>query len=412
MADFFQNGVIATLQKLRDRPVEEIEAELRRFSERQKIVLLLPALYSEFEGPAMPQIVEELKEVDYLHRIILSLDRADEQQFEQVKGMMSGLRADVSIIWHDGPRIQSMFDQLVANGFEIGEQGKGRGVWLSMGLALYDEEVHTVALHDCDIVNYHREMLARLVYPLAHPGTDFEYSKGFYARVDDRLFGRVTRLFFTPVIRALRQLTHHDPFLVYLDSFRYPLSGECAFIRSLAKSIRISPNWGLEMSMLGEVYERTTVERVCQVEIADAYHHKHQPLSRDDPERGLARMATDIAKTLFGIMAQGGLVLSRALFDTLFASYQRHARMAIERYNALAMLNGLEYDRHEEIEAVESFAENLRLAELRFREDPIGEQPLASWVRVRAGIPDFSRSLAEAVELDNSERAMAVPFAG
>ena len=72
MADFFQNGVITTLQDITHRPVDELEADLKRFCEPQPLVLLLPALYSEFEGPAMPRIVAELKKTDYLNRIVLS----------------------------------------------------------------------------------------------------------------------------------------------------------------------------------------------------------------------------------------------------------------------------------------------------------------------------------------------------
>ncbi len=71
MSDFFQNGVITTLQNLGNRSLEDMEKELETFSERRKMVLLLPALYSEFETPAMHKIIEELKKVKYLYKIIL-----------------------------------------------------------------------------------------------------------------------------------------------------------------------------------------------------------------------------------------------------------------------------------------------------------------------------------------------------
>lgn len=401
MADFFQNGVISTLQKLGERPVEDIEADLRSFSDRQKICLILPALYSEFEGPAMPHIVEELKSASYLHRIVLSLDRATEAQFKRVLDVMSELPAEVSILWNDGETIKGFLEELVESNFDIAEQGKGRGVWMAMGYALADKDIHTIALHDCDIVNYQRQLLARLIYPIVDPGTEFEFSKGYYSRVEEKLHGRVTRLFFTPLVRALNQLLGQVAFLDFLDSFRYPLSGEFAFIRNLAKTVRISPNWGLEISLLGEVFEHTTTQRVCQVEIADTYKHKHQQLSKDQPQAGLVRMATDIATTLFGILAQGGLVLSQPLFDTLLASYLRYSRLAIEQYNALAHLNGLEYDRHEEIEAVETFVTCLKAAQVSFKENPIGAPLMSSWVRVRAAIPDFPTRLRGAVDREN-----------
>lgn len=403
MADFFQNGVISTLQMLKHRPLEDIEADLARYSERQPIVLLLPALYSEFEGPAMPRIVEELKKAEYLSRIILSLDRADEDEFRRVVDIMAELPTETRILWNDGPRIRALYRVLEEADFFVAERGKGRGVWMALGFALTDKSARTFALHDCDIVNYDREMLARLVYPIAHPGTDFEFSKGYYARVNGKMYGRVTRLFVTPLVRAFKRVTGPHLFFEFLDSFRYPLAGEFALIRSLAAGIRVSPSWGLEVSLLGEVFDKTTVERVCQVEIAETYQHKHQPLVRGDGTSGLTRMVVDIATTLFASLAQGGVVLSDPVFDTILATYMRYSRIAIEQYSAVAHLNGLVYDRHAEIEAVESFAEALGLAKEKYREDPIGVPMMSSWVRIRAALHDFPDQLAAAVEADHEE---------
>lgn len=400
MSDFFQNGVITTLQRLTERPVEEMEADLRKYSRRQKIALLLPALYSEFEKPAMLRIVQQLEQADWLHRIVLSLDRADEAQFQRVREILSALPAQVGILWNDGPRIQGLLEDLRQAHVRVAEQGKGRGVWLAMGYALTDKEVHTLALHDCDIVGYDRELLVRLVYPIVHPATDFEFSKGYYARITHRLYGRVTRLFYTPLIRSLKKILGSGPFLDYLDSFRYALSGEFAFIRSLAKGIRISPNWGLEVSLLSEVYRKTNNQRVCQVEIAETYEHKHRELGKDDPRKGLVRMAGDIAKTLFRVLAQDGVILSKPFFDSLQVIYLEQARRAIESYDAVARLNGLDYDRDAETQGVEAFSEALRRAQVEFRQDPVGEPFMSAWVRVRSALPDFPARLAEAVAAD------------
>ena len=93
-----------------------------------------------------------------------------------------------------------------------------------------------IALHDCDIVNYDRRMLARLCYPVVHPHLEFEFCKGFYARVTDRMHGRVTRLFMTPLIRSMEGMAPGAPFLQFLDSFRYPLAGEFAMDISILPS--------------------------------------------------------------------------------------------------------------------------------------------------------------------------------
>lgn len=404
MADFFQNGVISTLQKLGQRPLVEIENELRDFSEKQKIVLILPALYSEFETESMGRIIDELAGADYISKFVVSLDRASEEGFIDARQRLSVLPSEVKILWHDGPGIQTCLQELKENDFAIAKQGKGRGVWMAMGYALTDKEVYTLALHDCDILNYRREMLARLVYPVALPSTAYEFSKGYYARFNDKLYGRVTRLFYTPLIRSLKQLrpTGAERFLDYMDSFRYALSGEFAFVRSLAKSVRISASWGLEVSLLSEVFEHTTVARVCQVELAETYHHKHQVLAKGDSDAGLTGMSSDIAGTLFRVLSQGGIRLSKSFFNSLISTYLQMALRAIEQYHALAQLNGLEYNRHDEVEAVESFIGALREAQDAFQEDPLGVPFLSSWVRVRAGIPGFTLRLREAVEADNT----------
>jgi glucosyl-3-phosphoglycerate synthase len=401
MADFFQNGVITTLQKLNDRPLEELEYELEVFSKRRNMVLLLPALYSEFEGPAMPKIVEELKKIKYLYKIVLSLDRAGEEEFKRVKNIMSEIPTEVRVIWHDGPRMQALYKELQEAGFNVSIPGKGRSVWMSLGYILSDASAYAIGLHDCDIVNYSRELPARLFYPVVHPALDFEYSKGYYARVTNKLYGRVTRIFYTPLIRALKKILGNNQYLEYLDSFRYALSGEFAFIRTLARGIRISPTWGLEVSMLSEVYQNTSFNRICQVEVMETYEHKHQKLEKGNPREGLVKMATDIAKTLFRVLAHDGVVFSEAFFRTLLMTYIQESRYAVEKYNALSLINGLQYDRHAEIEAVEAFVEALKIAEDEFRENPIGVPMMSAWVRVRAAIPHISEKITAAVEADN-----------
>ncbi|WP_457639838.1 glycosyl transferase [Persephonella sp.] len=403
MADFFQNGVITTLQKLGSRSLEELEYELELFAQRRNMVLLLPSLYSEFEGPAMPKIVEELKKIRYLYKIVLSLDKASEEEFRKVKKIMSEIPTKVDVIWHDGPRMQELYALLREAGFNVSIPGKGRSVWMSLGYILSDIKAYAIALHDCDIVNYSRELPARLFYPVVSPALDFEFAKGYYARVTNKLYGRATRLFYTPLIRALMKILGYKQFLVYLDSFRYALSGEFAFIRSLARGIRISPTWGLEVSMLSEVYNNTSFNRVCQVEVMDTYEHKHQVLKKGSTSEGLVKMAADIAKTLFRVLAHDGFVFSDSFFRTLITTYLQEARYAIEKYNALSLINGLEYDRHSEIEAIEAFVQALKVAEDDFRNDPIGVPLMSAWVRVRAAIPDISERLISAVEADNND---------
>jgi glucosyl-3-phosphoglycerate synthase len=133
---------------------------------------------------------------------------------------------------------------------------------------------------------------------VANPNLGFEFCKGYYARVTDRMHGRVTGLFMTPLIRAMESTFPGAPFLKFLDSFRYALAGEVAMKTNLARVNRTPGDWGLEVGVLAEVFRNRAVSRVCQVDVADTYEHKHQTLSEDDASKGLRRMASDIAKSI------------------------------------------------------------------------------------------------------------------
>jgi len=401
MADFWQHGPITVLQRLKNRPVADLEAELEKIAKRRKIVLLLPALYSEFQTQSMPRIIEELKQIRYLHKVVLSLDRADLNEFRSARDMMSVLPFETKIVWHDGPNMQALYEELRKTDFNLDNPGKGQSVWMTMGYILSERDVYAIATHDCDIVNYNREMLARLVYPVVHPATEFEFSKGYYARVTEKLYGRVTRLFYTPLVRTLRRILGPNAFLTYLDNFRYPLSGEFAVVTNLAHGLRISPTWGLEVSLLSEIYQKASVNRICQVEIVDYYEHKHQVLEKSRPDEGLIRMACDIAKALLRVLSEDGIVMSDAFFRAILSAYIQEARIAIEKYHGLSLINGLYYDRHDEIEAAEAFVESLKCAIDEFIRDPVGIPLLPSWVRVAAAIPDFQDRLNECVTKDN-----------
>ncbi len=207
----------------------------------------------------------------------------------------------------------------------IGPPGKGRACWIAYGYVLASQQSDIIALHDCDIVNYERDLLARLVYPIANPSIDFEFCKGFYARVTDRMHGRVTRLLMTPATSLSDQRPRSIPVLVFMDSFRYPLAGEFAMKVDLARANRIPPDWGLEVGVLAEVFRNCAIKRICQVDLCDSYEHKHQILSPDDPEKGLLKMTVDICKNLFRTLAAEGVVLDDGIFNSLLARYMRMA---------------------------------------------------------------------------------------
>ena len=401
MSDFYQTGVITTLHQLGKPSLERLEAELLGFSKTRPIALVLPALYSEFEGPAMPGIVQELAKVKYLNEIVLVLDKASEADFERVREFMAPIPAEVKIIHNDGKRILEVYETLKRNGLDAGPRGKGRSAWLAYGYVLARGQSEVIALHDCDIVTYSRELLARLCYPVANPNLNYVFCKGFYSRVTNKMNGRVTRLLVTPLVRSLQQLTGQHGFLTFLDSFRYALAGEFSMSADLARINRIPSDWGLEVGSLAEVYRNYSPRRVCQVDIAATYEHKHQMLSADDAEQGLMKMAVDICKSIFRTLASDGVVFSEALFRSLIATYLRQAEDTLMKYEADAMINGLAFDRHEEAKAVEAFTRAIAMASQVFVENPLGAPLIPNWNRVSAAIPDIFEMLRLAVDEDN-----------
>jgi len=401
MSDFFQSGIITTLHQLGQPSLERLESELLGFAKTRPIALVLPALYSEFERPAMPGIVQELTKVKYLNEIVLALDQATEADFKRVREIMAPIPAEVKIIHNKGKRVSEVYETLRRNGLDAGPQGKGRSAWLSYGYVLARGKSDVIALHDCDILTYNRNLLARLCYPIASPTLNYVFCKGYYSRVTDKMNGRVTRLLVTPLVRSLQQLAGQHGFLAFLDSFRYPLAGEFSMSADLARINRIPSDWGLEVGSLAEVYRNYSPHRVCQVDIATTYEHKHQILSAEDAEKGLMKMAVDICKSIFRTLASDGVVFSDGLFRSLSATYLRQAEDTLLKYEADAMINGLAFDRHEEAKAVEAFTRAIALAAQAFMENPMGTPLIPNWNRVSAAIPDIYEMLKLAVDEDN-----------
>jgi len=406
MGDFYQNGIITTLHDLDPRPVEELEAELERFSSRRPMGLILPSLYSELEGDALPAILDELQSVPYLSEIVIGLDRAGEEQYRAALEFFGRLPQRHRVLWNDGPRLKALDAELQAQDLAPRELGKGRNVWYCMGYTLASAKTESVALHDCDITTYNRRLLARLIYPVANPSFNYEFCKGFYARVAaGKINGRVSRLLVTPLLRALKKTSGDMEYLEFMDSFRYPLAGEFSFRRDVLTDIRIPSDWGLEIGVLSEMYRNYANNRLCQVDIADVYDHKHQELSADNEHAGLSKMSIDIAKALFRKLATRGVTFNNETFRSLKATYYRIALDFVETYHNDAIMNGLSLDIHTEEKAVELFAENIMKAGEAFLDRPMERPFIPSWSRVTSAVPDILERLLEAVEQDHAEFA-------
>lgn len=405
MADFHQNGTVATLHNLTDRPTEELEDLLLKYSKTRPMTLVLPSLFSELEGPALANIVDQLKEVKYLSNIVIGLDKADREQFEYAKSYFSKLPQNHAILWNDGPRLRAIDAKLEEQGLAPLAPGKGRNVWYCFGYTLAAcKETEVVGIHDCDILTYDRGMLARLLYPTANHNFNYIFSKGYYARVaDGKMNGRVVRMLVTPLIKALRKVYGDDPYLEYLSAFRYPLAGEFALSIDAVADLLIPNDWGLEIGILSEIRRNYSPNVICQVEIADNYDHKHQEVSEEDKTKGLSKMSIDIILSIFRKLATDGHMLSDDRLRAVKATYLRTAMDMVEMYKHDAVINGLSYNVHQEEKTVELFSRNIIEAGREFIDNPIQPPFMPRWNRVRYALPNIMDEMEEAVRLDNQE---------
>jgi len=402
MADFFQTGAMATLHRLGNPGVERLEDQLQGFVQDMPIALVLPCHIDELGTPALRRIFRELDGVDYLKQIVIGIDGAGPSQWRRAREFFAKSRHQPTLLWNDGPNMRRLLEKLSSADLDAGKRGKGRNLWLCFGFVLATDQAKVIASHDCDILTYDRELLARLCFPVANDRMGFDFCKGYAARFTTKLNGRVMRLMFTPLIRSLESIIGPHPFLNYMDTFRYPLSGEVCMDLDVVRRARMPSDWGVEVGMLAEVFRVTSPKAICQVEIGDRFDHKHQELSARDASKGLNKMATDIARCIFRTMAAEGIRLDTGLFDALQSAYLRKAEDTIRFYSADAAINGLAFDRHQEELAVSTFVKGIRAAAREYMADPLGGALIPNWNRVESALPDFLDEFREAVEKDNA----------
>ena len=404
MSDFSQNGIVSDLHDFGTKSTNEIEKDLLKFSKERNMELILPSLYSELEGTALPKIVNEISKTKYLSHIIIGLDKANEKQAKNAWKFFKKLNTPFTILWNDGPKLKKLDQELKKKDLAPNEQGKGRNVWYCLGMCIARDNARSVALHDCDIKTYDRRMLAKLFYPVVNPLFNFEFCKGYYPRVaDNKMNGRVARLLVFPLITAFEKTIGRSNYLDFMKSFKYPLAGEFSFRRNVLPELRISSDWGIEVGILSEMQRNFSPHNICQVDLADSYDHKHQELSANDMSKGLSRMSIDIITTMIKKLATQGNSFSLETFRSLKATYYRSALDLIDIYRTDADINGLKFVSHSEEKAVELFALNIMKAGESFFKNPMDTPFIPTWSRVKSAIPDILTRLKDTVEEDNKK---------
>ena len=409
MGSFYQNGIVANLHDFSygtssEANYKKLENDLIKFSKNNPMELILPCLFSEISGKALPKIINEINKTKFLNHIVIGLDRANKNQYAEASNFFKNLEIPHSILWNDGPRLIELDKELKDKGLSPKEFGKGRNVWFCIGMTLARGKAESIALHDCDILTYEKSLLAKLFYPVANPVFNFQFCKGYYPRVaDGKMNGRVSRLLVFPLLLAMEKTIGRSEYLDFMKSFRYPLAGEFSFRKNLLPRLRIPSDWGLEIGVLSEMQRNHSSNRICQVDLAQKYDHKHQDLSEDDDNSGLSRMSIDITKALIRKLATQGNIFTLETFRSIKATYYRAALDMIDIYRSDAQMNDLNFDSHIEEKTVELFALNIMKAGESFFENPMETPFIPTWNRVLSAIPDFLDRLKLSVELDNAE---------
>lgn len=303
-----------------------------------RATVVVPLAERDHTSTATERVLRTLEDVDP-ERVLVPL-RASESTVVPVTEWLESFDLDLTVLWCTAPSVEELLDDAGLNGVA----GKGRDVWLGLGEA---SKSPYVVVHDADALTYDRWDVPKLLYPLS---SGYEFSKGYYARVEnERLYGRLFRLFYTPLVQALAAETT-DPFVSYLDSFRYALAGEFAMTGDLARKVRAPRDWGLELGTLGETFEYAGFSGTAQVDLG-IHEHEHRSV---EGSGGLSEMCAEVAATLFTVVEERGVTPD---YGTLRERFRDRADRLVAQYAGDAGFNDFGFDREEEREQVARYAD-------------------------------------------------------
>jgi len=184
-------------------------------------------------------------------------------------------------------------------------KGKGENLWK----ALYVLEGDIIVYVDADIKNIHPRFVYGLVGPLL-ADNEVRFVKAFYDRpiaLDQKTVkpsggGRVTELVTRPLFSS---------FYPDLAQFIQPLSGEYAGFRECFDSIPFPIGYGVETSMLMDIYDKFGMEAMAQVDLDKRVH-------RNQTTVALGRMSFGIIQTFISkLRASGKTSMAGELYKTM-----------------------------------------------------------------------------------------------
>lgn len=342
----------------------------------ERVTVVLPMTAGDHASLAAEHTLSTLETVDP-GRVVVAL-RAPPEEVGAVVSWVEDFDLTAEVLWCTAPPLESA---LAETGLD-GDAGKGRDVWLGLGQA---RSAEYVVVHDADATSYGPGVVPRLCFPLTR---GHQFAKGYYARVEaDRLYGRLCRLFYDPVVRALAETETH-PLVDFFGAFRYGLAGEFALTGDLAARLRVQRGWGLEVGTLGEIHRLIGAGGAAQVDLG-VHQHDHRPVGGP---AGLGDMCTEVGRALFRSVVDAGIDPD---YPALRDRYRSVAGDMIGQYAADAAFNDLDYDAAAEREQVETYAGAIG--------PPGPDRRLPAWADVSLD-PDRLRELSRSGIAEATER--------
>ena len=255
-----------------------------------KISLCLPTLNEE--KTIAKEIIIMKSELMTRYPLVDELIVIDSGSTDNTVDIASSFGADV----YDANDILPDLDQF---------KGKGENLWK----ALYITKGDIIVYIDADIKNIHHRFAYGLIGPLLLDD-QIKYTKAFYDRpisigknkIRPTGGGRVTEL----VIRPLFSL-----FFPELTQIIQPLSGEYAGYREIFENIPFPIGYGVETSMILDIYDKWGLDVIAQVDLDRRIH-------RNQDTKALGRMAFAILKTFINRQRRSGLIeLKEDLYDEI-----------------------------------------------------------------------------------------------
>ncbi len=391
MSDFAQNETICTLQSLNEKYLQEIDQRiLPEVASSTPITLVLPCHGMELNSPALHSVCTGLSKAVWLHEVLVPMNGLSTREFSKARTFFHDtLKINHRLIHVDMPHNLDALSYASNIPADSIQSGKGLNVWAALGIHYAERTGGILAFQDADVVSFNRSILARMCLACAKPEWGFDFVKMYYSRATDRLYGRVSRLFLSPLLHALIEVCGHLPLLDFLRGFRYPLSGECAMSASLSGSLEFEAGWGLEIGMLAEVFRKVDPVRIAQVDGGSGYDHKHQPA-----EAGLKKMCSQIASTLLRQLLAEGCRLDARFSDSLSRSMKTEFAEAVRRSEILAQINGFPFDLDPETALSELFRTSVPpiLSDIQ-KPSACPARTLPSWQTVERLRPDALRKI-------------------